>query len=686
MSSNKPTRARKRRHSKACTRCRGKKIRCDFQYPTCGACLRAGETCLGYDSIHGVEKPRSTVTYLEQEAARLEAELQRIKAQSSSITGIIHTEVEGLTTHLAAAVLAPEGTFGTQDRPLPLTSTYFLSSSPVPYFNTQTWDNTNARQPRDGSPTTVDICSLPRHVVDTMLKHYCEIYRPQYPAMEESALYKACDKVYNNDQPSDFDAFCVCITLAISTNTLRHRDKKRAEAATSGFWAKALLHLEQVGRSSSWDRLQALQLLIHYGCLNPTDVDVVRCAAAATRLCLQLGLHQEIPASLQAGLDVSSLNDRKRLFWHSYSMDSAIHSTQCWPFEWPASSHMLELSQPGSNVSPTAHVWSLRQIESAITLAFYYPSWISENSLPDTPFGALFTRLETRLNEWHKTAQETLHLREKLEFHELHYQMQALRLNRPSPRCRDPTGIMRKKALHACIGVIRELSVADRLGKLFYLWHAAHCIVEAAICLLASVLNGMQLSADRTHLVREDSNIYTRYLQAAPILLWKIAHRWKNIAHHASALDAISSQVLETLQRWSDGDIVEYSDSHNLRQKLNQMSRFSPFPSEATTTDNDEHNMTAGTDVSLVPKASGDTSMNTNWDFLQPAANQGTFPFANPSGALNGDALAWDFSGMDPEQIFVSLLEQGQVPPTVDDFVNPIQYTASDSNPHRFEN
>jgi hypothetical protein len=209
----------------------------------------------------------------------------------------------------------------------------------------------------------------------------------------------------------------------------------------------------------------------------------------------------------------------------------------------------------------------------------YYPSWSLEDSFSNAPFDELFPRLETRLTEWYQTIRENIILREKLEFHELHYQMQVLRLNRPSPRCPNPTEKMRKKALNACVSVIRELSIIDRLGKLFYLWHSAHCAVEAAVCLLASVLTGIELGSNMTHIARDNTGILTRYIQAASAVLSKISRRWSNITQHASAIEAISTQCLEKLQQWSGGTAISSADSYEVRQKLTHISLFSPFPS-----------------------------------------------------------------------------------------------------------
>lgn len=109
--------------------------------------------------------------------------------------------------------------------------------------------------------------------------------------------------------------------------TLMYRDERRATTATGGFWTAALPHLDRIGLSSSLERLQALQLLAHYAFLNPKDVDCSRCTGAATRLCLQLGLHHEAPASPQMKLDIKELNMRRRLFWNSYSIDAQVTSS-----------------------------------------------------------------------------------------------------------------------------------------------------------------------------------------------------------------------------------------------------------------------------------------------------------------------------------------------------------------------
>ncbi|KAH8691390.1 hypothetical protein BGW36DRAFT_465142 [Talaromyces proteolyticus] len=672
MSSHPPNRLGKRRHSKACARCRGRKIRCDFQYPICGACSKAGATCLGFDPIHGVDKPRSAVSHLEQEVARLEIELGRVNDQPRNVSDIAREKVETLTSSLAMAILEPSFPPQKETKSPPLASAFFLSHSPVPYLNDPAPRNTRVVEPQERGNVPGSLFSIPRHIINVLLNHYCATYRPQYPAIEEPDLYKACNRVYNDTQPSAFDKFCVNITLAISMNTLIQSDKKRAAKATSVFWNTAVNQLDELGPSNTWEWLQSLQLLAHYGFLSPKDIDCSKCAAAATRLCLQLGLHHELPPSAKTELKPEELNTRRRLFWNAYSIDSAVNTVRCRPFIWPKSALTARFPDFESQSYQTLHVWLLRQIETEITLAMYHPSIATIDTLWGSSFDQWFTRIHERLKEWHQTIRQNIILTERIEFHELLFQCQILRLNRPSPRFPSPTEEMCRTSFQSSLALIKEFSFLDQKGKLFYLWHAAYYLVESGVCLLASIVSGMEfVGQERTQLGGENITTLITYIPKLPSLLWKVSNRWSDITPHASALESISFTVLEILEQWSVGGTIDGFIFYEIKQKLHKLSVFSPFPLDLQVPANDfiQH-------PALGPGDEFHTVLNdqpTEPDVAVSAFDAAYFipSLPDPSLVLQdsssifpnayngefGNAPVLDFSATDIEEILTSLSE-----------------------------
>ena len=276
---------------------------------------------------------------------------------------------------------------------------------------------------------------------------------------------------------------------------------------------------------------------------------------------------------------------------------------------------------------------------------------------------------------------QSINLTEKIEFHELMFHIQILRLNRPSPRCPNPTREMRKKALKSAIALIKEFSVIDQLRKLFYLWHAAYCIVESGICLLASVLIGMESTGqDLTHLEGEDVTILMRYIKTFPFLLWKVSRRWSNIAQHAVTLEAIALSVLGVLQRWSSGETIKCSDIYALKEELSQFSLCSPFPLRAPPAADDRlepmgNELYLASEATAAPMAAYPTidpsdfqvsateaaSFDSSWEGPQSALEHSSLMFPDPVSIDSGDAFAWDFAGINSEEIFAALLEAGEI-------------------------
>ena len=356
----------------------------------------------------------------------------------------------------------------------------------------------------------------------------------------------------------------------------------------------------------------------------------------------------------------------------------------------------------------------MRQIESEITVIMYYPSLGAEGP-SDAVFDQWFTHAHKRLTEWHNTIRQSINLTEKIEFYELMFHVQMLRLNRSSPRRPDPTRDMHKKALKSSIALIKEFAVIDQMGKLFYLWHATYCIIESGTCLLALALIGMESRGQEpTHMWGEDVKIMMRYIEVFPSLLWKISRRWSSVAQHASVLETLSNSVSEKLQQWSNGEMVLGADIYAFKQKLNRVSLFSPVPSEAEpaieehvlpqvtsnieaeraswlssahldiddhsgTTENEQYAAFEGTGVAMQSYPAFNSSafqvsttdaaaLDSGWLGPQPDSQYSSLTFPDLFNISSEEALPWGLAGMGFEEIFAGLL-QGEVVPLVNDDV-----------------
>lgn len=339
------------------------------------------------------------------------------------------------------------------------------------------------------------------------------------------------------------------------------------------------------------------------------------------------------------------------------------------------STESSKFSDTDSQSATSRQFCLLRELESQVTRAMYYPKIPFDDIPGDASFSEWFAQIHQRLDDWYQTTRQSINLGEKIEFHELLFQCQVLRLNRPSPRCLTPTQEMRKRALQASIAIIKELGIIERMGKLFNIWHAAYYLVEAAVCLLGIVLTGMdsQLEAHTT-LDGEDIPILCRYIQTAPALLRKISRRWQNVGVHASALETLSRTVIDRLHLWSKSDSVDHVGITTLKSQLHQFSLFSPLPQETESSDHDstpsmppevyaEPYTTMASRFALpfdhqelqVPGATAGS--DSDWAFSQSIQDQGPSAVPDPFDFDMGSDLLWDFDGIDTEEILAAFLE-----------------------------
>jgi hypothetical protein len=321
----------------------------------------------------------------------------------------------------------------------------------------------------------------------------------------------------------------------------------------------------------------------------------------------------------------------------------------------------------------------LREIECNITMGLEYPGLKPDLPHLDTSSEYWYLRMETLLEEWYQSVRQSITLADKIEFHEPLFQIQVLRLNRPSPRFPCPSPGMQKKAIKAATSLIKEFSVFARLGRMFMIWHAAHCVIEAGTYLLSFVLTGIESRAeDRLHVDGMDVTVLVRYIKTLPSLFSKLSCRWRSIAPHASILGVISKSTLKVLQHWSDGQESWQTELSTLKEQLGQLIRFSPTRSheQASTSGlapntflDPTPDTTAATHLTVPdgpPFEYPDLHISTPGELAtlparlsagQEAWDQSLPDFQEGVGVDYGDLTMWDFDGLDPEAIFAALLE-----------------------------
>lgn len=172
--------------------------------------------------MKGKERPRSDISHLESQVAQLEIKLATVKAQQKTTAfDSASRALEIIALRIAQATALPQGNSCAKDGDviLALMSPIFLSEAPRPSFQN---DVVDSRIPQESSRDAVDaisISSIPRQVVDILLKNYMHTYMAQYPFLEEAELLESCEKTYRQDpQISHFEKFSIAMALGISVS------------------------------------------------------------------------------------------------------------------------------------------------------------------------------------------------------------------------------------------------------------------------------------------------------------------------------------------------------------------------------------------------------------------------------------------------------------------------------------
>ncbi|EXJ92802.1 hypothetical protein A1O3_01356 [Capronia epimyces CBS 606.96] len=504
---------------------------CDAQAPSCSVCLEAGVPCVALDAATNAIAPRSIARYLEARIAALESQagrgtistrpasdlqldgdpsnLRHVNGCSTSLTNPaislalhdITTSFLGLTQtiRLAGCAAAPTQ-IPSAKKPLSLTDL----------------DENHPRSILNQPPSHLSLTSVPTAVAEFLFDIYINRIINQYPFYHSADVVRAFNAIFHHDTAKEApgsptearDVYVVSLIMAISLSTAARSKQARAQSLATGLFRTAMLHVSEV-LSNDLAGLQALLLLMQYTFLNPSVANLWLLTGLSSEACIDLGLHQELPAT--AGLDLLERDMRRRIFWCAWEMEVAVcagfhrplrtqnkHINVSFPVEfgdYAISRTHIDTTAPRTKFVPR-RIWLYRKIESDIMSVLY-----QNEPLPDDcpSLAAWMTRTEAAMRDWteevHRAAALNQDASVKSQWDEMElyadiaYNYILVLLFRPSPRIKMPSREDLMKGFTAAVQVATGYweQANTEFGYIKYVFHPCHHTFSSAVVFLQAL-------------------------------------------------------------------------------------------------------------------------------------------------------------------------------------------------------
>ncbi|KAK5050526.1 hypothetical protein LTR84_003807 [Exophiala bonariae] len=419
----------------ACSRCRKRKTRCDASRPLCGPCRRSGVSCLYFDSEAKTELPRQHICDLEETLRALELEHSTLingssfnsapdtdtLAGTAAITASISNTADGhwhgshtdlidvghargeahyvgssSGLHIARAVLETAernsstlGGMDEHDSVAEIHESTTLNQSPVTTLPLQ--------------ETAMELASV-----------FFNQFQVQYPILEETTFMANISQIYGNRDPgvstgSNFQQlFVLRLVLAISLHCLS-KTTPAAGSLASNYSTIALKELPDILLRRDLQSLQCLLLVLLLSLLQQTQLPIWYISGMCTRLCINLGLHNEksIKASTIEVLGEDSdqeVDCKRRLFWVTYIFDRTLGSVLGRPIT--ILEDMIDVDYPVSTITQqrrgqTVHWLKLQRLRTEILQRLYGPEAASKLDVSETSDDMIFrAQMSEKLASW----------------------------------------------------------------------------------------------------------------------------------------------------------------------------------------------------------------------------------------------------------------------------------------------
>lgn len=217
-------------------------------------------------------------------------------------------------------------------------------------------------------PNSKPVSLPPRHLVNPMVQYYIDHYLALYPFISESKIFGSLEalRMGHGDAVDHWTAFLV-LAVAQASKSSSQNGSKYKEAVT--YLVTALRYSEMVLLPGSIQAVQMVLLLVQYSLVDPYHFEVWYLIGAAARIAIDLGLHQDLPQTVQ--LKSSQLDLRRRVYYSIYALDRTVSMSYRCSFTFSDDSANVARSKTGISSVAAGYVLGFREIQSSFYMKLF---------------------------------------------------------------------------------------------------------------------------------------------------------------------------------------------------------------------------------------------------------------------------------------------------------------------------
>ena len=602
--------SRSKRVSTACDFCRKRKKKCDFRYPNCSACTRAGVRCTippPRPQVASASVPRDQLENLQKRVKWLEDVVRRktgvAVADLATGASLVDSEGDPDWWYQVPSILANNSHNGPPSAASPDGSTGGSSVGPTGSeqgFGTQLpnvgeifRDQLEHRRPSVArpvpkAPRILWLSSLEE--TERIVNRYFDSMGYQYPFLYRSEFMTHVRRIWTGWTPPPEVHNLYHITIAIALLIGAPDGNQPAD-----FYRVSQETLPMALQNEDLAAVKALLSLALYTMFATTGPSVWHVLGSAMRLATSLGLHKSRPAASLIEEEMA-----KRVFWSLYNLDRLIAVTLGRPLGIADEDITVGLPRefnddwtetPGtSSITIPLQVMRLRRIFSRIYRYCRVILWtvlelplltrlVYNNQPPPPPkeVSNVLGHFREELDQWRMSAPVfPPALLYSTSYYDYLYYTTLLLMYRPSPRNPnpDPTSIV--SCGDSSIQVIRSYWDSYSVGKLKWIWLTLSQVYFAGITILWCLeQNARAFREGRPPSWQPDEQMMRRGIQAVVVLLEEFGKRRPGVDRLAETFRHQSSIVFSQMayqqqQQQQQQQVQEHQVQQQVQQQTEQ--------------------------------------------------------------------------------------------------------------------